>query len=56
MRRWIVETRVTSRNTYFVEADDEKAAEIATVDASPDATEDENEETTSIVEDFGART
>ncbi len=54
MATWIVETRVTRICRYRVEADDEKGAEAATVDAEPEHEEDENEETLSIVPERSA--
>lgn len=48
MKRWRVETRATVRRVYFVDADDPKGAEAASVDASCEVSEDENEETMSI--------
>lgn len=50
MKRWMVITRVTSECTYFVDAEDEKAAEAASCNASADHLEDMDEETMSIVE------
>lgn len=50
MKKWMVETRVTARCVYFVEAEDEKGAEEASCNTSPDQSEDENEETMSITE------
>lgn len=43
--QWIVETRATLRRFYRVLAENEKAAEAASSDASPYHEEDENEET-----------
>ena len=50
LKRWRVETQVTSSCTYYVEAADEKDAEAASVDASPEYSEDINEETMAITE------
>jgi hypothetical protein len=50
MKKWRVETRVTSTCIYNVEAENEKDAEAATVHACPEYSEDVNEETISIVE------
>ena len=49
-KRWRVTTRATVIRTYFVEADDEKGAEAASVEASFDLEEDENEETMEVSE------
>lgn len=49
-KRWCVETRTTVLRTYFVDAINEKDAEAASCDATPDLDEDENEETMSITE------
>ena len=52
MPKWIVETRVTQRRTYYVTADNEKEAEAKTCgDVQAEWEEDENEETMSIVLD-----
>lgn len=50
MKRWMVETRVVVNRTYFVDAEDEKGAEAASCNATPDLDEEENEETMSISE------
>lgn len=55
MKDWIVETLVTSRRVYFVQADDEKAAIFASTQISPESDEDEFEETVSVVENNGAK-
>lgn len=57
LKKWRVETRVISKSIYYVDAEDEKSAEAASCEASPDHTEDEQEETMSIVEidDLDAR-
>lgn len=49
-KKWLVETRVTQRRQYFVEAENEKEAETKSCDASSFHEEDENEETMSITE------
>jgi len=49
-KKWLVETRVTQRRQYFVEAENEKEAEAKSCDASSFHEEDENEETMSITE------
>lgn len=50
MKRWRVETRATVYRVYFVEAEHEKEAEAKSCDASCEISEDENEETISIIE------
>ena len=50
MKDWIVETRVTSRRIYLVQADDEKEAIFATTQVPPEVDEDEFEETMSVSE------
>jgi hypothetical protein len=50
MKDWIVETRVTSRRTYLVQADNEKDAIFESTRVPPELDEDEFEETMSVVE------
>ncbi len=49
-RKWRVVTRAIVERHYLVTAENEKAAEAASCDATPDHEEDENEETMSICE------
>lgn len=51
MPKWIVETRVSARRVYYVEAANEKEAEAKSCDMQPDLDEDIYEETMSIVLD-----
>lgn len=48
--RWRIETQVTVRRVYFVEAEDCKTAEAASYEMTPDSEDVLTEETTSIVE------
>lgn len=48
MTKWTVRTRATVDRFYVVEADDEKAALAASVNATPDHEEDVDEETMEI--------
>lgn len=50
MRDWIVETRVTSRRVYLVQAEDEKEAIFLSTTVPPEVDEDEFEETISVIE------
>ncbi len=50
MKRWMVETRAIVNRTYFVDAEDEKAAEEASCNADADLDEEASEETMSITE------
>ncbi len=50
MKDWIVETRVVSRRTYLVQADDEREAIFASTQVPPEVEEDEFEETMSVTE------
>lgn len=52
MKDWIVETRVTSRRVYLVQAEDEKEAIFFSTHMPPDSDEDEYEETMSVVENL----
>lgn len=52
MKVWIVETRVTSRRVYHVQADDEKEAIFASTLLPPEVDEDEFEETISVTENL----
>ncbi len=50
MKRWLVETRSTSRKFYVVEAEDERSAIYSSTLAPPEAEEGEYEETISVSE------
>lgn len=51
MSRWKIETIVTQRRVYIVEAQDEASAIAASTDATPEYEEDLNEETETVVLD-----
>lgn len=50
MKRWEVQTRAIVTRYYYVDAEDEKAAEAASCDTTSDHEEDQNEETMKITE------
>jgi hypothetical protein len=50
MKRWMVEVRATVRRTYFVDAENNKAAIAASCSVSADLEEVENEETMHVSE------
>lgn len=49
-KRWRVETKVTVRRVYFVDADNDHDAKAAIGSTMPDVEEDENEETIDLSE------
>lgn len=50
MKKWRVETKVTVRRVYFVEADNDHGAKVEIGSVPPDTEEDETEDTVSITE------
>jgi hypothetical protein len=50
MTRYTVQTRAIVCRHYYVEAANEKEAELLSCDMTPDYEEDDNEETMSIIE------
>lgn len=50
MKRWRVETRVTMRRVYFVDADNDHDAKVAIGSTPPDVEEDQDEETVDLTE------
>ncbi len=55
MKDWIVETRVTSRRTYHVQAENERDAIFASTTVPPDNDCEEFEETISIIENTSTK-
>lgn len=55
MTRYLVQTRCTVIRHRYVEADNEKEAEVKSCDAPIDHEEDENEETLSVTRADGTK-